>query len=352
MRKKEIIEASIKIAERFEELKNLLTEELNNLLISEESCEPMNKPEEPSIPNKEEPYTKEHLDSMKYNDLKKLGASLGIDCKGTREQLVNRILSIPAEPVEPELVDEAPVDEEPSKVASLDAKRKGLKKKTEEKPEEEETVSEANLQLAREAVEENGIEDVIAVLEDAGVRITARDKKKQDVIVHKLAEAFENGLIDAEVEPEEEKPAEEEEPNKMDITPESYFPQYDPEGINDPEVITPYRLKAIRNLVADILEKVNNAELTEEDTIKELEDICTEEDIKLLGEDYEGSELLAFYIEMQKRFVDDEGYIIGAGEPYVVNETNFCCGHELTYDKKSKKFVCAVCEASYEEDDD
>lgn len=349
MRKKEIIEVAIKIAEGFEELKNLL--------ISEESCEPMNKPDEPSIPNKEEPYTKEHLDSMKYNDLKKLGASLGIDCKGTREQLVNRILSIPATLVEPEPEEEAPVDETSveeahSKVASLDVKRKGLKKKTEEKLEDEETVSEANLQLAREAVEENGIEDVIAVLEDAGVKITARDKKKQDVIVHKLAEAFENGLIDAEVEPEEEKPAEEEEPNKMDITPESYFPQYDPEGLNDPEVITPYRLKAIRNLVADILEKVNNAELTDEDTVKELEDICTEEDIKLLGEDYEGSELLAFYIEMQKRFVDDEGYIIGAGEPYVVNETNFCCGHELTYDKKSKKFVCAVCEASYEEDDD
>lgn len=351
MRKKELIEVAIKIAEGFEELKNLL--------ISEESCEPMNKPEEPSIPNKEEPYTKEHLDSMKYNDLKKLGANLGIDCKGTREQLVNRILSIPATPVEPEPepeeeapVDETPVEEAHSKVASLDVKRKGLKKKTEEKPEDEETVSEANLQLAREAVEENGIEDVIAVLEDAGVKITACDKKKQDVIVHKLAEAFENGLIDAEVEPEEEKPAEEEEPNKMDITPESYFPQYDPEGLNDPEVITPSRLKAIRNLVADILEKVNNAELTEDDTIKELEDICTEEDIKLLGEDYEGSELLAFYIEMQKRFVDDEGYIIGAGEPYVVNETNFCCGHELTYDKKSKKFVCAVCEASYEEDDD
>ena len=35
--------------------------------------------------------------SMKYNDLKKLGKTLGVKCTGTREEIVERILNTPVE---------------------------------------------------------------------------------------------------------------------------------------------------------------------------------------------------------------------------------------------------------------
>ena len=74
----------------------------------------------------------------------------------------------------------------------------------------------------------------------------------------------------------------------------------------------------------------------------------TDDDVELLGEDYSEEELVAFYIEMKKRFVDDDGSVCEPGEPYEIGNTNFCCGHELSYDKKKKTFICPVCSEEYE----
>ena len=47
-------------------------------------------------------------------------------------------------------------------------------------------------------------------------------------------------------------------------------------------------------------------------------------------------------------FVDEEGNIALPNEPYEIGENNFCCGHELKYDKKSKMYICEVCGQEYE----
>ena len=169
--------------------------------------------------------------------------------------------------------------------------------------------------------------------------------------MNKLAEAFQNGMIDVDDEEEDDEPKSEdvaESEEELDFSEDSYFDQYDPNGINDPSIMSKKRAKAVKSLVADIISKFESEELTVEDIESELEDYVTDDDVELLGEDYSEEELVAFYIEMKKRFVDEDGSVCEPGEPYEIGNTNFCCGHELSYDKKKKTFICPVCSEEYE----
>ena len=51
--------------------------------------------------------------------------------------------------------------------------------------------------------------------------------------------------------------------------------------------------------------------------------------------------------ELAISFVDDDGEEHEPGDPYELNEKNFCCGHELKYEKKSKTFICESCGEKY-----
>ena len=128
---------------------------------------------------------------------------------------------------------------------------------------------------------------------------------------------------------------------------ESYFPEYDEAGYNNPDSMKEERAEAVKAMMADIIEKVENDELKEEDMQTFLENVCTDEELEALGEDYEFEELVAMYCEIRKRFVDDDGEEHEPGDPYELNEKNFCCGHELKYEKKSKTFICESCGEKY-----
>lgn len=338
MRKKELIKAISKIEEGIADVKNLLISEEQNDKATGEVAKDSTETVEP-VEETVGRFSKKDLDAMKYNDLKKLGKELGVKCTGTREEITARILDVDVE----DSNDSEPVKED--KVVPI--KKESVKK---EEPEDE-GVEEKYLEMAREALEDNSLEDVIEVLSEAGIKLTSIQKKKQDVIMNKLAEAFQNGMIDVDDEEEEEEPKSEEDAeneDELEFSEDSYFDQYDPEGVNDPSVMSKRRAKAVKSLVSDIISKFENEELTTDDIESELEDFVTDDDIELLGEDYSEEELVAFYIEMKKRFVDDDGFVCEPGEPYEIGSTNFCCGHELSYDKKKKTFICPVCSEEYE----
>ena len=340
MRKKELIKAISKIEEGIADVKNLLISEEQNQ--NDKSTDEFAKDSTGEVENTEGRPSKEELDAMKYNDLKKLGKELGVKCTGTREEITARILGVDVDVEDSN--DSEPVKEE--KVVPI--KKKSVK--TEEP--EDEGVEEKYLEMAREALEDNSLEDVIEVLSEAGIKLTSIQKKKQDVIMNKLAEAFQNGMIDVDDEEEDEEESKSEDvaesEEELDFSEDSYFDQYDPNGINDPSIMSKKRAKAVKSLVADIISKFESEELTVEDIESELEDYVTDDDVELLGEDYSEEELVAFYIEMKKRFVDDDGSVCEPGEPYEIGNTNFCCGHELSYDKKKKTFICPVCSEEYE----
>ena len=341
MRKKELIDALKKVGKGIEEVVAILSEEeTSNKEVTKET-----KAVEES-PVVEGRFSKEELDAMKYNDLKKLGKELGVKCVGTREEITAKIMSIPKE--EEETVMNPPVEEEATedKVVPISKKKKPVKEEV-AKDDSEDEVEEKYLAMAREALEDNELEEIVEVLEEAGIKLTKIQSKKADVVMTKLAEAFQSGVIEVEDEEDEEEETESEE-DVLEFSEDSYFEQYDTDGINNPKNMTKDRLKAVKEMVADIINSYEEDELTSEDIEKELEDIVTDEDLELLGEDYDDDELVAFYIEMKKRFIDNDGDMIDPSEPYEVGEDDFCCGHKLTYDKKGKKYICSVCEEEYE----
>ena len=327
----------------------------------------MNAPEEKEAGAEVEgTLSREQLMSMKFNDLKKLGASLGVSCSGKRDEIIDRILNVSVKAsVEPEESEDEGTAEKGKVVPISKSKKGGLKKKKEE-PEEEETAeeeeagpSEESIKLAEELTEDMSAKEIIDYLAECGIK--AKGKKSDVILV--LAKGIEDGTVeleDDEEDTEDEEEAEEEsvdegeeevssddEEEGEEFNEESYFPEYDEAGYNNPDSMKEERAEAVKAMMADIIEKVENDELKEEDMQTFLENVCTDEELEALGEDYEFEELVALYCEIRKRFVDDDGEEHEPGDPYELNEKNFCCGHELKYEKKSKTFICESCGEKY-----
>ena len=326
----------------------------------------MNAPEETEAGAEVEgTLSREQLMSMKFNDLKKLGASLGVSCSGKRDEIIDRILNVSVKAsVEPEEPEDEGTAEKGKVVPISKSKKGGLKKKKEEpeeetaEEEEEAGPSEESIKLAEELTEDMSAKEIIDYLAECGIK--AKGKKSDVILV--LAKGIEDGTVeleDDEEDTEDEEEAEEsvdegeeevssdDEEEGEEFNEESYFPEYDEAGYNNPDSMKEERAEAVKAMMADIIEKVENDELKEEDMQTFLENVCTDEELEALGEDYEFEELVALYCEIRKRFVDDDGEEHEPGDPYELNEKNFCCGHELKYEKKSKTFICESCGEKY-----
>lgn len=321
----------------------------------------MNEPEETEA-TVEGKFSREQLMSMKFNELKKLGASVGVSCKGTRDEIVERMLQVTvsatveneAEPEETE----APAKDD-GKVVPINKKKGGLKKSAKTEEPEEEEVDEQYIQMATEATEDMSAKEIIEYL--AEFDIEAKGKKSD--VVKVLAKAIADGIVQLEDDDEEDDSEEEadveettaeaeeetaEDEDGEEFNEESYFPEYDPDGVNNPEGMSEERAEAVKSMMADIIEGVENDTITEEDIQTFLETYASEEELEALGDDYHFEDLVAMYCEVKKRFIDDNGEEHEAEDPYEIDEENYCCGRKLKYEKKSKKFICENCGEEYE----
>ena len=323
----------------------------------------MNEPEETEA-TVEGKFSREQLMSMKFNELKKLGASVGVSCKGTRDEIVERMLQVTVtatvenDEAEPEKT-EAPAKDD-GKVVPINKKKGGLKKSAKTEEPEEEEVDDQYIQMATEATEDMSAKEIIEYL--AEFDIEAKGKKSD--VVKVLAKAIADGIVQLEDDYEdeseeeadveettaeaEEETAEDEDEDGEEFNEESYFPEYDPEGVNNPDGMSEERAEAVKSMMADIIEGVENDTITEEDIQTFLETYASEEELEALGDDYQFEDLVAMYCEVKKRFIDDDGEEHEAGDPYEIDEENYCCGRKLKYEKKSKKFICENCGEEYE----
>ena len=324
-------------------------------------------------------FDKEDLAKMPYNEFKKLAASLGVKCTGTRDEIMARILDtdveIPAEAIvseeevkstkkrskkvetpAPEEVEEE-TDEKSNKSAG--SKRKSAKKVDE--PTEDEFDKQAAAIIA-----DTPVEDIIEALADVDIKATKRN------VAAKLADALRKGLLELDADEDEdeeevdssdedteedtedveddsdEESEDESEDEDEDIESTSYFPQYDPEGFNNPDDMTEERKDAIVSKMDDILTAVSEDDLPVEDIESYIEEYATEDEIDLLGDDPDENEELKLYMELIKRTIDDDGEEHEAEDPYEIGEHEMCCGRELKYVKKTKRYVCSKCGAEYE----
>ena len=339
---------------------SMLRDEFENGATTTTPVEAINAPEAPVAD--EAPVTTgdvdvEVLKKMKYNEFKKYASKLGVDCKGTRDEIMSRVLEkIGAESTPEEEVDETPVVEEtPVKSDSSKPSKKLGKAKTSEPTRDEFD------EQAEEIAKDTDVEEIIEALADVDVKATKKNA------VEKLAYALREGLIeldadsdddsdddyddeDTEVEDDTEASAEDDGDSEDDeITSDTYTDTFDPNGYNDPKVMSAKRKKAIKNKMQEILDAIESEDLTEDDITSYIEDNATEEEIELRGDDYEDEDLIRFYMELIKRTIDNDGEEHEPSDPYELgDELNFCCGHELKYSKNTKKYICEVCGEEYE----
>ncbi len=298
------------------------------------------------------------LQRMKYNEFKKYAASLGVKCTGSRDEILERILALKSEEQSGESVEttEEVVEKTPDKSDSVSK----VKRKTAEEVEED-SRDEFDKQ-AEEIAETTDVGDILEALDDVGIKATKKN------YLSKLAEALRKGLIEADdsdeedsedevEETEEELPfenetSEEEEDDSDDeeIDEDSYFPQYDPEGFNDPDgsYMTDERAEKIHETVGSIISNYEDESLTSDEVEKYIEEHATQEEIDLLGEDYTEEDALKLYIELVKRTIDNDGEEHDTHDPYEIGEDNFCCGHKLKYMKKTGNYYCELCGEEYE----
>lgn len=280
--------------------------------------------------------TQEFLENVKYNDLKKLASNMGIEGKGTREQIIARILGTVDTDEETEV-------EEPSKVVDIGKARKAKASKAVEEEEEDleeaEEAEEVKPQWVLE-LEAMSVEDLADLL--TSVKLPAKGKKQ--ALVDRAIAAVEDGtiVIDEEVEEVVEEPAKKK-PAKRQTKKDKEIAT----TVKWEELITDELVDIAESLLQegedfdsfdvelgqetlDVVNKFSGTELVLDD--------LTEEDVKIVTE---------VAVCVMLLMTDSEGDLQDFEEAYQLpTEQWFCCGHEL--EETDAGMLCNVCGTIWE----
>ena len=275
--------------------------------------------------------TAEELAGMTFNDLRSLGASLGINARGKRSEIEANILAL-----------ENKVTKPPVKESSL------------EKPtlQSEEDVDDAEEKIPDDDIikicEEMTDEQLQETLKSVGLRTNGKRAALIDRIVKAVADGVLDWSDDDESETEENNEADETEnesdeengaDDEYDVLAE--FPEF---SANDADAskITEERLAKLEEIDA----------LYESDEEEEDEKIIDEVLIGHFGskfkvKSYDLSQKTRIYFEIMKLFVDDDGDEHVVKEGYYLNGELYCCAKPINEEGK-----CVVCGDVYDVDDE
>lgn len=260
-----------------------------------------------------EGITREKLDSMTYNNIKKYAKEHGFSAVGNRDEITARILgeSAPA-PVAPEVEeDDTPVDPLYDRVVS--------------------------------SVADMSNEEIADLLVEVGVSA----KGKREALLDKLVQAVRDGLLDFDDEDSEDGEEDEESDEKTaSVADDEESEDEEEDTINDTDNpdMTEARKDAILAQDAEIRQQFKSKELKKKDMIEFLQSFYdTEEDMKDLTTD----ELLDTYIDAVCRLIDDDGELVEEGA-YMLNGEPACCGRHLSYSEDTNKFICEHCGEEYD----
>lgn len=297
-----------------------------------------------SADNASSEYTKEELDGMSYNDLKKLAKELGISAVGNRKEITEKILNH-ADFNEDEEPDEE-VEEKPVKKTDKSAV-KSVKKSApvdeededEEEPDEEDEEDEEEdevdpvEQQVLEAVEDMEDDEIREILDDVGVS----SKGKRQSLIAKLVQAVKDGKIDFDDSDDSEDEDDTDEEADEDTADEDVT-----------ESMTKKRKKAYLAFCEETKESFDDGEITREDLIEFINDFNgTKDKMKKVSDE----DLVNTYLEISANLIDDDGNIVEEGA-YTINDVPYCCGKPLKYDEDEEMFICEVCGEEYSGEDE
>lgn len=310
-------------------------------------------------------FDPDQLNSMPYNEFKKLAAQLGVSCKGTRDEIMARVMALD---ITFDEKGEAHVNDASEAPAPAPETKKLGRKTTAAKPETKggeqksdkpaggkrglvkKAVSSAPDEFdakAKEIADDTPVEDIITALHD--VKVEADETNYLTM----LAAALREGKLEVENDEGEETEGGDEPEDDGEITAESYFPEYDPNGYNDPDSMTDERREAVTAKMDEILTDYSEGNLAPQDVQDYLTEKATQDELDLLGDDPSDDEMLKAYMELVKRTIDNDGVEhTEAGDPYEVGDENMCCAHPLKKVNKTGKYICEMCGTEFEASDE
>lgn len=268
----------------------------------------------------EEENAEVDLTSMKLKELREYAEELGLNSKGKRAELEERIREfLNSEETEEDLgedTEEVEEVEEPEE--------------TEEEVEEE--VDETYAKVL-EYVNEASDEELRETLEELGLS----SKGKREALIEKIYQAVKDGLF--EFEEEDEEPSEDSE--KV----EAEEPEEDSEEVEDSEEetdMTEERANAIDAMEDQVHEEFEEGKITRKEMVAYLKQVGIAVTKKVTDDD-----VINMYTEKLALLIDDEGNFHDEGEdPYTINDVPYCCGAPL--EETEDGYKCSVCGTEYE----
>lgn len=275
--------------------------------------------------------TREQLDGMTYNNIKKLAKEMGVSAVGNREEITARLLGETVEVASEDVAEESP------------AKKSKKTEKTEpEVVEVDEKDNDPLYAKVVEAIADMSNEEIADVLADIGVSA----KGKREALVEKVVQAVRDGLLDFDDE-EAEDEAEATPTNVGKGVPAPAEVDEDEEDLTndiDNPNMTEARRKAILAQDSSIRKQFNKGDVTRDNLVEFLQSFYdTEEDMDDMSDD----DLLDTYIDAVCRLVDDDGDLVEEGA-YTLNGEPACCGRVLAYSEDTNLFICEHCGEEYE----
>lgn len=272
----------------------------------------------------EEPETEEvDLGSMKLKELREYAEELGLNSKGKRAEVEERIREFldNQEDSEDEEVEEPEVEEE-SEEPEIEENEDSEEDEDSEEAEDDEVEDETYAKVMQ-YVNEASDDELRETLEELGLS----SKGKHEALVEKIYQAVKDGLFESEEEDEE--PSE-------DVEPEEETEDSEDLGM------TEERAKAIEAMEEQVQEEFEEGKITRKEMVAYLKQVGIAVTKKV-----EDEAVVEMYTEKLALLIDDEGeFHDEGGDPYNINEVPYCCGAPL--EEIEGGYRCNVCGTEYE----
>lgn len=253
----------------------------------------------------EEPETEDvDLGSMKLKELREYAEELGLNSKGKRAEVEDRIREFLDNQEDSE--DEEVEEDEDSEEA------------------EDDEVEDETYAKVMQYVNEASDDELRETLEELGLS----SKGKREALIEKIYQAVKDGLFEFE---EDEEPSE-------DVEPEEEGEEENSEDLG----MTEERAKAIEAMEEQVHEEFEEGKITRKEMVAYLKQVGIAVTKKV-----EDEAVVEMYTEKLALLIDDEGeFHDEGGDPYNINEVPYCCGAPL--EEIEGGYRCNVCGTEYE----
>lgn len=297
--------------------------------------EPHNEAPAPSVEPEEEvtveePETEDvDLGSMKLKELREYAEELGLNSKGKRAEVEDRIREF----LENEDTEEdEDLGEEPEEEESEEPETEENEEDEDSEEAEDDEVEDETYAKVMQYVNEASDDELRETLEELGLS----SKGKREALVEKIYQAVKDGLF--EFEEEDEEPSEEPEEEVEVEDTEDDSEEDDSEDLG----MTEERAKAIEAMEEQVQEEFEEGKITRKEMVAYLKQVGIAVTKKV-----EDEAVVEMYTEKLALLIDDEGeFHDEGGDPYNINEVPYCCGAPL--EEIEGGYRCNVCGTEYE----